>query len=260
LRLNFEAQVGRELRPIQISQIHKEKEMNFRRWITALAVLALFAGFANAQILSSTAGTGPFQCTASVAVPPVLRAEGLTELVGDIVLTCTGGATPTVGALLPTANVTVSFQSNVTSRLLNYNLSTSPSSVTSPFTSEALLLIDEPGSGLQVAPPVVGGTAPVGVGPQAAQILCTAGGVPASIMGAGNGGCPQYVQQYGGDYVMSSSPTTLTAPANVYAGIAVSNQVTFFGVPIMPPTSTGVSRVFRTPTQPKEPHVRCATL
>ena len=64
-------------------------------------------------------------------------------------------------------------------------------------------------------------------------------------MGAGNGGCPQYVQQLGGDYVMSSSSTSITAPANVYAGVVSSNQVTFFGIPIMPPASAGMSRVFR---------------
>ena len=36
--------------------IHKEKEMvNFRRWITAIAVLALFTGLASAQVNSSSA-------------------------------------------------------------------------------------------------------------------------------------------------------------------------------------------------------------
>ena len=222
--------------------------MNFRRWITALAVLALFAGLANAQILSSTAGTGPFQCTASVAVPPVLRSEGLTELVGDIVLTCTGGPTPTPGALISTANVTVSFGTNVTSRLLNYNISTTASTVTSPNTSEALLMIDEPQSGLQIGSGTgAPWTGQSNIGPGAPQTLCTNGGYPASYMGAGNGGCPQYVAQVaGGDYVMSSSSSnTYTAPANVYAGVVSSNQVTFFGVPILPPTSANVSRVFR---------------
>src|ERR1035438_1395124 len=94
--------------------------MNFRRWITALAVLALFAGFASAQIANSNASTGPFTCNASVAVPPVLRAEGLTELVGDIVLTCQGGAVvpPGTNLALNTANVTVSFCTNVKIRLL----------------------------------------------------------------------------------------------------------------------------------------------
>src|ERR1035437_434915 len=169
-------------------------------------------------------------------------------MVGDIVLTCTGGPPPVAGTPtpIPTANITVSFQSNVTSRLLNYNTSTSPSAVTSPYTSEALLLIDEPGSGLQVAPSGSGIT-PTGVGPQAPQTLCVAGGQAASIMGAGNGGCPEYAVQLtpSGEYVMSSTPATYTAPANVFAGVAVSNQVTFFGVPILPPTSAAVSRVFR---------------
>jgi hypothetical protein len=177
----------------------------------------------------------------------VLRAEGLTELVGDIVLTCTGGATPVVSTTpLATANVTVSFGTNVTSRLLSYNTSTTASSVTSPNTSEALLLIDEPGSGLQIGPWASAG--PQNIGPGAPQTLC-ANGQPASYMGAGNGGCPQYVVQVGTspnlDYAMSSTPTTYSAPANVYAGVASANQVTFFGVPIMPPTSAGVSRVYR---------------
>jgi hypothetical protein len=122
--------------------------MNFRRWITALAVLALFAGFASAQIQNSNASAGPFQCSASVAVPPVLRAEGLTEMVGDIVLTCQGGTVVAPGTNnlnTNTANVTVSFGTNVTSRLLTF----SPlNPLTSANTSEALLLIDEPGSGL----------------------------------------------------------------------------------------------------------------
>jgi hypothetical protein len=168
-------------------------------------------------------------------------------MVGDIVLTCTGGASPVAGTTTPiaTANVTVSFQSNVTSRLLNYNTSTSPSAVTSPYTSEALLLIDEPGSGLQIGPNAYSG--PTNIGPGAPQTLCMAGGQAASIMGAGNGGCPQYAVQLSpsGEYVMSSTPATYTAPANVYAGVAVSNQVTFFGVPILPPTSASVSRVYR---------------
>jgi hypothetical protein len=146
-------------------------------------------------------------------------------------------------APIVTANFIVSYQTNVTSRLLAYNNSATSSTVTSPNTSEALLMIDEPGSGLQVA--VSGsGLTPTGVGPQAAQLLCANGG-PASYMGAGSGGCPQYVQQTSGEFVMSSSPTSLTAPANVYAGVASANQVTFFGIPILPPTSTGVSRIFR---------------
>jgi len=47
----FEAQVEVELRPIQLFKYSKEMEMNFRRVVTALAVLTLFAGLASAQVL-----------------------------------------------------------------------------------------------------------------------------------------------------------------------------------------------------------------
>src|SRR5208337_2805094 len=99
---------------------------NSHRLISALAVLALFAGLASAQVAMSTAGTGPFQCTASVAVPPEIRAEGLTELVGDIVLTCSGGPVPTLGQPISTVNITVSFPTNVTNRLLGYDTTANP--------------------------------------------------------------------------------------------------------------------------------------
>ena len=224
--------------------------MNFRRWITALAVLALFAGFASAQVANSGAGSGALQCAASVAVPPTLRSEGLTELVGDIVLTCTGGPTPVVGTIIQTANVTVSFGTNVTSRLLTY-ASLAPNLATTN-TSEALLMIDEPGSGLSIGPPGYLGSE-THIGPSAPQTLCsTVAGVPASLVGAGYGGCVEYVaQSTGGDYVMSGSSngfyTTGSSlpPYNMFAGVVQSNQVTFYGIPIMPPTSPGVARIFR---------------
>jgi hypothetical protein len=134
--------------------IHKEKEMvDFRRCITALAILALFAGLAAAQI-------GPQQqlvCSTNVTVTPNLRGEGYTEQTGDVTLTCTGGVTPTLGSVIPTVNITVFYNTQVTSRLL-------PVSGTSSSISEALLLIDEPGSGL---PPTV-----PGYGPAALQNLC----------------------------------------------------------------------------------------
>ena len=223
--------------------------MNFRRWITALAVLALFAGFASAQVLNSNAGNGPFQCAASVAVPPVLRAEGMTELVGDIVLTCQGGAVVAPGTSLAnnTANITVSFGTNVTSRLLTSSFSTSSNPLEAGNTNEALLLIDEPGSSEP-------GIAP-GFGPQAPQILCAPGGsgLPDSAVGAGATGCAEYVELAGGPpgvNVMTSGTTAPYSPGpNVFSGVwgGSSNpgQVTFFGIPIMPPTTAGSERVFR---------------
>jgi len=205
--------------------IHKEKEMvDFRRWITAIAVFALFAGLACAQVNSSTAGTGTLACSATVAVPPQLRAEGLTELIGDIVLTCTGGTFLTPGSVIPTANITVSLGTNVTSRLLgNAGVSNA---------SEALLLIDEPGAAPNTA---------LGAGPALAQKLCT---TPA--VGAGPGGCTQVTGAIPGTPSFNQTLSADgTAGNNMYQGLVNANQVTFNGVPINPPATSGIARVFR---------------
>ena len=74
--------------------------VGFRRCITALAVLALFAGLASAQVTGNT----QLQCSTNVSVTPSLRVEGLTEQTGDIVLTCSGGFAATPGAQVPQAS------------------------------------------------------------------------------------------------------------------------------------------------------------
>jgi len=77
--------------------------VDFRRCITALAILALFAGFAVAQ----TGTVSPLQCSTNVTVTPQLRGEGYTEQTGDITLVCSGGSTPAAGAAIPQVNITV---------------------------------------------------------------------------------------------------------------------------------------------------------
>src|ERR1035441_8591193 len=81
---------------------------DFRRWFTALAVLALMAGLASAQIgiLGSTTA-GSLSCTANGASIPQLRAEGYTDLTADILITCTGGQPVALGTAIPTTNITV---------------------------------------------------------------------------------------------------------------------------------------------------------
>ena len=71
---------------------------DFRRCILAFAVVALLFGLlptANAQTVNGLI------CTANAAVPPTLRGEGLTELAGDIVLTCNGGVSTPLGQPIP---------------------------------------------------------------------------------------------------------------------------------------------------------------
>jgi hypothetical protein len=225
-----------------ISQIHKEKEMvSFRKSILALAVLALFVGLASAQVGVPPAGASALNqslaCSANVAVPPQLRAEGVTELIGDIVISCTGGFAPgPSGTAVPTANITVSLGTNVTSRLLSGSI------------SEALLLIDEPGSGLG------------GPGPLVGQNVCSNAGA-GTAAGAGVGGCgPLYYNPAAtiGAFTTGAavSCTTLTGATctgfgtmasapNVFQGVVSGNQVTFNGIPVLAPITAGATRVFR---------------
>jgi len=181
--------------------------VDFRRCITALAMLALFAGLAMAQV---TNGNNQLTCSTNVTNTPQLRGEGFTEMTGDITLTCTGGTALAAGSTIPLVNITIFYGSAVTSRLFS----------TAPNVSEALLLIDEPGSGL------------AGFGANLPQILCT---TPLT-------GC----QAQAGFQTGSSAvvPGTNSPAPNVYQGVTNGNTVTFFGVPVLPPTTTG-SRVYR---------------
>jgi len=111
-------------------KIFKEKEMaDFRKMLYAFAGVALLAGF--------TATASAQTCTVSSGVNPVVRAEGLTELVGDIVLTCVGG-TPTLGGqTVPAVDFLVSLNQNITSKI-TASLSNGVNM------NEALLIVDNP--------------------------------------------------------------------------------------------------------------------
>ena len=63
---------------------------DFRRSIIVLAALALILG----AVSTASAAAPPFACIASGGTPTQVRAQGLTEKVGDLLITCTGG-TPT---------------------------------------------------------------------------------------------------------------------------------------------------------------------
>src|SRR5215831_18655330 len=96
LRLNKRTSINSQLK------LHKEKEMaDFRKWIYALAVVALLAGFT----VPVSAQAPPFQCIANAGVPPIVRAEGYTEQVGDLTLNCTGGVSTPAGITVPPVNV-----------------------------------------------------------------------------------------------------------------------------------------------------------
>ena len=190
---------------------------------------ALAAGVGSAQIGTITGPPyGPLKCTASGSTPEQWP-EGYSGLLGDIVITCTGGPDLPVGAAIPTVNVTIYLQPSVpvTSRIVGPNGA-----------SEAMLTIDEPGSGLPTG-------ATGGYGPEAPQLLCTA----AQQKDVGGSVCQAVVgTDTSGNYKVAVLPNTSTPAPNVFQGTVGdfgSNTVTFYNVIALPPANQGVSRVFR---------------
>jgi len=195
-----------------------------------MAVLALCTGLASAQVFIGGSASGQLTCTANVANPTQARSEGYAELLGDISIICTGGSTLPTGSAIPTANITVALNNTlVTSRIFS----------TSTGASEALLLIDEPGT--SPTTPSVGTTLP--------QSLCQS-----PTVGAGLGGCSVVVGTAtttgGGTAAAGVIPATgsIGTPGtvpNVFQGLVRGNQVIFNGIPIFAPVTAGFARVFR---------------
>ncbi len=200
--------------------LYKEKEMaDFRRSFIVLAAVALLlgtAGIASAQ--------SQFTCTANSATPPLVRGEGITELTGDLLLTCQGGTATPVGVVVPTANIQIFLNTAITSRLL-----TGPN-------DEALLLVDDP------QPVAVAGTATTtGFAAQSAcpmGTVCAMYGRGATVGAAGFG-----LSSYDG----SAGPNSSTN-RNVFFGQQVpgnSGSIVWLGVPVDPPGTVRANRVFR---------------
>jgi len=192
----------------------------FRKLFPVLAIMALLLGTAltaNAQIATGQ----PLSCVANSGVPPIVRAEGYTELTGDLVIECTGGD-PTATFL---ANFQIFLNTNITSRLVGD-------------ATEALLMIDEPG----VARRNAAGTGP---GPVTPFCVSPVGGqsvvYPAGV-------CPTT------DATASYQTNTYTVfrgqrgnqPNQTIGGVPVGNEniLVWAGIPVVPPGSNR-TRVFR---------------
>lgn len=123
-----------------------------RKWFPALALLSLSVGTAFGQAVT---------CQANAGVPPLVRAEGYSELVGEVVLICTGGPT----GQTVTTNIQVFLNTNITSRGIS---GSSPGS-----TTEALLLVSASGT-----PPNAEVSSPSAVVPCEQQTGNTCTGAP----------------------------------------------------------------------------------
>jgi hypothetical protein len=203
--------------------------VDFRKMIPVLAVIAFMLGSA----ITASAQNAPFQCFANGGVSTPARAEGLTELVGDLVLNCQGGVPTAFGAVINPVNIQLFLNTALTSRLLT----SSTSGINN--LSEALLLLDEPSPANQFGC--------VGPGSQGLNTICqgfgtgngnsTAGYYGSGTTGPGTGGTGQST----GTCTVLSVPAVVGCPGNnrnVFQGIqTTSNSVTFLAVPIDPPGS-----------------------
>ena len=175
---------------------YKEREMSdFRKLLLAFAGVALFAGArANAQVIP------PIVCS-TTAQPLTVRAEGLTEQTGDVVISCQGGQVLAANAPVPFVNIQVSLSVNITSRL-----------VADPIT-EALLFIDDP-QPVQQSPCAPG----------------TAGNAPAS----GTTQCQGLVAS--GTVAGAAADSVGGVIRNVFQGVRQNdNTVVFLAIPISAP-------------------------
>jgi hypothetical protein len=100
-----------------------------KRFYFLPAAALLLAGFAvqsSAQVV----------CTLSAGAAPMVRTEGYTELLGDLVITCTGGTPTAAGNVVPQMNLELFLNTNITSKVTSDN--------STGTYSEALLLVDDP--------------------------------------------------------------------------------------------------------------------
>jgi hypothetical protein len=199
--------------------------VDFRKWLFAFAVIAVLlvasAPSAHAQIFFPNT----FTCIANAGVPPIVRAEGITELVGDLILNCTGGTPTPAGQAVPLSNLTIFLNTNVTSRIVG------PVSNA----SEALVLIDEP---FPVGTTQVPATTVVPVPANSpTQNYCAVSATNGSLNGCGLTGT-------GGGVGATGPYSGATNRPNVFQGLQVgANSVAWNGLPIDAPGTNNVRTI-----------------
>jgi len=215
--------------------------MNFRRVVIALAAIALFASLASAQSIIPNALT----CSVSSSATPSLRAEGKTELTGDVLIRCTGGTAPLVmgAGVADAVDITVDLGTPFTGSV-NANALVGTTTFTA---TEALLVVDDPNAqaaGFAVAN--YGMNAPVKF--CAVKIPSGSSGstAPACTTKINNSASPLTTGYWVADDGTGVAPALGATAANTFQGVLTgANKVTFYGVPVVPPVSSGVYRQFR---------------
>jgi len=231
---------------------------DFRKWFLAFVLVALLLGTGTAYADSA------FTCVANAGAPVIVRVEGITELIGDLLLQCTGGNPTPLGQPVNTSDIRLTLNTNITSRLL----------AGSGF-ADALLLIDEPYPNDSNTPqnthpgPGDANTGQPGFGVPTVpnnspfQVLCAPRTSPSNGVGPSTPASCNYLKgtfsnpTVSGAYGQPNSPylqanqTAQNAFAGEYSASTIyearqfsASAVEWDGVPIDPPGSTGV-RIIR---------------
>lgn len=189
--------------------------LDLRKLFLALVVLVVATATVNAQVIT------PVSCVAQAAGTPSIRAEGVAELVGDVLILCNGGTPTPYNVNVPQVNLQVftSPSINVTSRLLAGDW------------TEAMLFIDEP---LPAGQRICGSANAPEANPGGA--LPVVPGVCARVEGTGNGI---------GTYDISVGTNPGFYRVNSFQGRRVgANSIIWQGIPFDPP-GTQTTRVLR---------------
>jgi len=199
---------------------------DFRKWLFALAVVALLAGLTVPASAQSTT-----VCTIQSATDNLARAEGYTELVGDVLLACTGGTPTAAGVSVPQITIQIFLSQNVTSKITGV---TGSSSTGQSVFLESLLIIDEPNSSLHPNTPLLN----CGYSTALAPDTSLSGPGVCSILGVGGVASTDFT---GITNPNTNTTTTYNGTAghpNVFQGrqaLSGNNSVVFQGVPFDPP-------------------------
>lgn len=205
-----------------------------------MRALLVLGSFVLVGLAASASGV-PFQCLANAGVPPSIRANGLTELAGDLTLNCTGGTPTPAGQAFPQFNFTVLLNTNVTGRITGQ----------SEF-SEALLFVDEPASASNPTRPMLncgnaGAPDNGNSGPGVCSAISTGNpatsydGIPNGFGAAacdGAGGRPA-ANTYG-----CGRPNVFQGRIGAPSSPGQLNAITYFNVPVDPPGNS-TTRTFR---------------
>jgi len=182
---------------------------DFRRCLYALALVALLAG------LTVPASAQAFQCSNTTSVIPNVRGEGYAELLGDVVLDCTGGTPTPPNQTVPQVNIVVQLDTTISAKVT--------ATQNNVQFVESLLIVDEPNS--TVNPP--------------GRVIRNCGSGNEDTTSAGAGVC--IATGNGSNGASTTYDGSAVGHSNVFQGRSLGlvtgqwNQVLFASVPIDPP-------------------------